>query len=276
MRTGSNWLADIFGKSSSDSSENFSASELLSNDPLIFYWRMIFLLEHIYNADEAVVETFKNIYNPNNFFLDARSNHIIKVKINKQKPYHKNLLKIFQKIIYEKKLNFVFKIFPEHLLNNGLVIDDIENMSDYIIINYRNDMLSSYISESKAMLSGRWSSTETTKEYQDRIYWNMDHYNSYVQYTLKEKISILENYFKQIKKPCIKISYESIHNHNCQIDKINFIRQQLMNVDKNFNWTFNENNIFAKQNNTKNIEDNFYNKDEFLRDLPSIKRFIYE
>lgn len=261
QRTGSSWLCDILSGENS-----IGIQEIFSKDPMLFSYTLSLVLNKIYKVKPSIVNAFNKIYNINNFFVNTSNYNQIKKNILNNKPYSIDLLKDIQNISYNNNYNLVFKIFPEHL--DSVSLDQILDISDYILINYRNNLLDSFISEKKSLLSQRWTSLQVERQYLEKIEWNEKEYTSYV-----DKVIFSIDYFLKNTKEHVLISYEKIHE--CQ-NKIDYINMTIQNFYKDFDWKFKDKSILEKENYITKIEDNFLNKEDFLRSYRYIRKKIYE
>ena len=160
------------------------------------------------------------------------------------------------------------KIFPEHI--EQLSLKEIINLSNYIVINYRNNLLESFVSEQKSIISQRWTSLQTERPYLEKIEWNEKKYISYVDKT----INILNLFLNSIEnKKYTLISYEDIHYN---IDKNKMIINKLKTIYNDFDFKLKNSSVLKKENYINNIEDNFINKEDFLLSYPNIQKYIYE
>jgi hypothetical protein len=262
QRTGSSWLCDTLS-----GQNTIGIQEVFSKDPLIFLYTFSQILNSIYNIDNNIINVFKNIYSPKNFFIDPTTYIKIKNKILKNKPYNIELLYSIQDIVYKNNNNLVFKIFPEHL--DDISLENILNISDYIIVNYRNNLLDSFVSEKKSFISQRWTSLQTERKYLEKINWNKEEYNIYKDKT----INILNNFIQKMNKKYVMIAYENIHQSN---NKINYIYETIKNIYPDFIWNFKNESMLKKENYLLNIQDNFLNYEEFLLSYNDIKTKIYD
>jgi len=249
------------------SDDALSLYEPFSKDPLSFFYTLHYLLKNVYRVDDEILNTFVKIYNYSNFFIDSNSFAKLISRIIKNKPYSIKLLKKIQQKIYEIQKNVVFKVFPEQI-NEDILLKNIIDISDYIIINYRNNLLESFISEQKSLISHRWTSLQKERPYLEKIQWNEKTYNDYISKT----INSLDYFLKNANKKYVLISYEQIHQSN---NKIKAIDACIKNIYPDFTWNFKEVSFFSKENYIINIEDNFINKEEFLLSIKNIRTKIY-
>lgn len=262
-RTGSNWLCDTFS-----GQDSISLYEPFSKDPLAFFYTLFFLLKDVYKVDNEILDAYVKIYNYSNFFIDPSSYTKLMHRILEKKPYSIGLLKTIQNKFYQIEKNMVFKIFPEQI-EDDISLEKITNLSDYIIINYRNNLLESFISEQKSLISHKWASIQTERKYLEKIEWNEYAYTQYV----KNVIASLNYLIKNINKEYVMLSYENIHK---SINKTDYICNTIKKIYPNFKWNFKQQSVFSKENYITNIEDNFLNKEEFLKSINNIQTKIYD
>ena len=144
---------------------------------------------------------------------------------------------------------------------------------DNLIVTYRENILSTYISEVKANINNIWyvsqhSNIDRLSESQDlKIEWNKQHYlqrcNSIIFWSKK----LYKVYQKFNKNKCI-VKYETLHQ---QENKLQYL-QEIYDRNK-INIKISEHRFAPtiRQSTDKNIEDNFTNPKEFLRDYDAIK-----
>jgi hypothetical protein len=252
-RTGSTWLCDTLGGYGSQ-----SINEPFHPDPLQFYWILKPIIKNI-GVNDVIIDIFSKIYNPSN----------LKINILNKDLYSINLLKCLQEFYYKYEKNLIFKIFTEHI-KNFIDYDEIFKISNFIICLNRKSLVDSYISEKKAILSNRWTSLDANL-YLEKIFWDPNEYNFYIDKILK-KIDKIECFCKNInEEKIIKLSYEEIHSLQTNKEKIDLINKKILEKDPNFKWSYNEESIFKKENYIKNIEDNFINSEDFLKDIKKLQ-----
>lgn len=263
QRTGSSWLSDILS-----GSNTINGGEIFCKDPLQFAPTVISILSKIYNINPSIINTLHKIYSISNFFVNPNNYIQIKNNILAKQPYSAELLYEMQNLVYTHGYSFVFKIFRNHLDSANLL--DILNISDYIIVNYRNNLLDSFISEQKSFISQRWTSTQTNRKYLEKIQWYENIYKKYVDKTILDLNYFVEN----INKPYVMLAYEDIHKSN---NKVEFIRSKMKHIYPDFVWDFKTTSVFQKENYINQIENNFLNKEEFLQSYKNLDRiYIYE
>jgi len=261
QRTGSSWLCDIMADG-----QTISLQEIFSKDPMLFSHAMSLILNKIYEVEPNIINTFNKIYSTSNFFIDPITYIKIKNNILEKKPYSIDLLKNIQNIIYKKKYNMIFKIFPEHL--DMVSINDILSITNINIINYRNNLLDSFISEKKSLLSQKWTSIQKERKYLEKIKWDEKEYIKYCDIVINKL-----NYFQNNINKYVLISYEEIHTNK---NKNEFIKNKIKYIYNDFDLNFKRNSILEKENYIINTEDNFINKEEFLLSIKNIRTKIYE
>jgi hypothetical protein len=273
-RTGSTWLCNVLDPKN-------GTHEIFCEDPMLFIDTLIDLCKNFYHIDESIINTISKIYSPENFFIDPIRYREIMGKIVNKKPYSINLFYSIKNIYQQLNKNLLFKIFPPQFLKFDISPIDILNSSDYLIYNYRNDILRSFISFKKAMLTGQWTSThETTRKNlgnnTTRIYWDENEYNQYKNYILNTH-SQFYNIFTLFNKPKISISYEELHeDFSTNENKFEYIRQKLklahivLDCHPCYLQKQNKYNIY---NNAESVVSNY---ESFYDSLPRIKTKIYE
>lgn len=269
-RTGSTWLMDLF-----NCEDSISIGEPFSDDPTLIYYNLIRIFNMNKILNKNIINVFSKIYHPNNIFTNPQQFTEVKRKMLNSNPFNfEYLLGLLEEIKKAKKNFIAFKIFPSHIKNN-ITIEKIISISDVIIFNYRNNLLDTYISHFLATESGAWFKSTNFREsnYNEiKLMWNINKYINYTNHVIQNKFLFFKNIFDTIKKKKILLSYEQIHNASNFLDKI----QNLNNLFKSKDLILqlsNQEDIF-KQNN-RNYEEIFINKEEFLQDLPKIRKFIY-
>jgi hypothetical protein len=256
-RTGSGWLSGLF-----DTQNCISIHEIFSDDPLLWLAKCEQIFTKIYNIDSSLLNFLSSIYNYNNLFLDIATYNKLKNKIIDNNIYSEKTLQLFINLCKEHNINLVFKLFPQHLkyLNNSFLYNNI----DYLILNYRQDLIKSYYSLEKARVSGIWFNDQNIRQKnQIDIEWNENLYKIYVNNTINS-IRTLKNIYDNYKQNKFIISYEELHeNKLCDtyLKKRNYIQNKLYNND--INMSLNNKEYFSKQNN--NII--FNNQSDFIESL---------
>jgi len=242
-RTGSGWLSSVF-----DVQNTISLHELFSDDPLLWMSKCYKILAKIYNVDTELMNFLLSVYHYNNFFIDTNNYNNIKNNILKKNIYNQSILKLFINICKKNNYNLVFKLFPQHL--KYISIDFLYDNIDYIILNYRQDLIKNYYSLEKAMATGVWFSDQKNRQNTNNnteIKWDETKYNIYVNQTIKN-IELLMNIYKNFNKTKCIISYEQIHEKEFlnNKEKIEFL-QTILHIE-NLSLPVQNNEYFLKQN----------------------------
>jgi len=258
-RTGSTWLCTAL-----NTHQTWCVFEIFSRNPALYYWNMLALLKIKDNIPLSAIETFKKIYYPKNLFTDAKSFAKIKQNMLAKEPFSIDLLKDFQSEAYDQDRNFCFKVFPEHL-NNHIKIQDIIEISDHIIVNYRSNVLETFLSWKIAIKTGAWSSRDIVDpSIQDlRIIWNKEEYDVFYR-------RIVENINLWLKVSSNKnrtiLRYEDIHSHQNHEDKIEFLQKKFRETNLN-DLELNYSNDFKKQIDYSSFDNLIENYSNFQNDL---------
>lgn len=266
-RTGSGWLCQAF-----NAEQSISVHELYSEDPTIFLLNTYKIYKEIYKIDPVLLSLIYKIYDSNNFFIDNNVNKIIKQNMLAKNLYSLDTMLHLKSICTSNGYNFIFKIFPQHLQSNKIDIKDILSKVDYVLINYRKNILKSFISLSMANASGEWYSKQKRIDKITKIVWDE---NAYIRYynSIRNKIYSLLDIQNQHSK-AISICYEELHENpelTTHDHKISYLQNI---IDKNsINMPINNLSFFDKQNNRPTIEEYsefFINPTEFLTSVKHI------
>jgi hypothetical protein len=245
-RTGSGWLCNAF-----DTQDYISTHEIFSDDPTLFFLNTQKLLAKIYKVSPYLLSTLCKIYHTDNFFIDNQTYIAIKNKIlSNNNLYSIELLTEIKNICNQHYYNLVFKFFPQHIQKN-ITIKDIENICNIIIINYRKNILKTFISLEIAKTTGVWYSKQKRIVAPKKIIWNEKQYLAFYQ-----RINNILSDFEKIDSHKIYLSYEELHENvdlvNNQ-DKINYLQNKLKL--KHIDISLNNINFFEIQNNKKTLEE---------------------
>ena len=265
-RTGSNWLCNAL-----NSDKVYCAGEIFCDNPLVSYWQFKFLLEKLC-VSSPIIKTFAAIFHQNNFHIDPEQIENLKTRIKQKNPYSIEFLDAFRDFVFKLDMSLLYKIFPSHL-NESITIDRIIDRSDYVIINYRQNLIETYISYKKALLYDDWSITN------NRLLEDPDYYSRSKQITWDDReylnfckniLSYLNLWQQQIeKKPSIVLSYEEIHNSSDKLNKLSSVIN---------NWglqiPINTNILYLKQSQYTNVENNFENIDDYRKSIKNIPQYI--
>jgi hypothetical protein len=253
-RTGTTWLCTAL-----NTSQTWCIFEIFSRNPALFYWNLLTYMKLGECVPQPIIETFEKIFNPQNLFVDALSHTKIKNAMIASKPYTNSLLKSFQEAAYSKNRMLCFKIFPYHFDEN-VNVESIISLSDYVIINYRSNILETFLSWKLAIKTGAWSSLDK----QDRfavptVAWDEKEYLSFY-----ERIVEYVKYWQEISKnkPNIILCYEDIHNENhTDIDKALYVKEHIKNMGLDMEVSFK--NHFQKQRDYSDLSKTISNFDDF-------------
>lgn len=256
-RTGSGWLSGVF-----DTENAISVHEIFSDDPLLWFMKCQQIFKKIYTVDQNLLNFLSSIYHYNNLFLDVISYNQIKHKILNNNIYSEQVLKLFIDICKKHNKNFIFKLFPQHIkyISKEFLYDNV----DFMILNYRQDLLKNYYSLEKARVSGIWFKDQENRQKSDiDILWNENLYNTYEKNISKNIMKLKDIYNNFRNNKCI-FSYEEIHENkllNTYQNKIQYIKNKINDIS----FDFNNKEYFLKQNNSIN----FINQSDFLKSLES-------
>lgn len=256
-RTGSGWLSGVF-----DTENAISVHEIFSDDPLLWFMKCQQIFKKIYTVDQNLLNFLSSIYHYNNLFLDVISYNQIKHKILNNNIYSEQVLKLFIDICKKHNKNFIFKLFPQHIkyISKEFLYDNV----DFMILNYRQDLLKNYYSLEKARVSGIWFKDQENRQKSDiDILWNENLYNIYEKNISKNIMKLKDMYNNFRNNKCI-FSYEEIHENkllNTYQNKIQYIKNKINDIS----FDFNNKEYFLKQNNSIN----FINQSDFLKSLES-------
>jgi hypothetical protein len=171
-----------------------------------------------------------------------------------------------------KKLNkgSILKVLPLSLINNPKLLDLIKN-SDLCIKFYRKNVLETYISQKKAVITGAWSHKESKQKNIDKtkikIIWDIQDYMTYYHNMVKSYNYLFKNNEMEFQN-CVSINYEDIHsNELTNQEKLDYIKNIIYQVNPEI--VLGDNPILSemiKENpQPSNIEDNFINPEDFIK-----------
>lgn len=154
------------------------------------------------------------------------------------------------------KKNIVLKIIPSHAswLDENKIIPIIDNL-DFLIFNYRKNLLDSFISLEKAKITGRWSSIN--HEYRDlKIKWDEKRWGEYLSASI-DSLNFILNIYNKFQRKKHMVCYEDFCKNKSRFDYLSDIFEDQI--------VLRENSICLKKQRKENIlEDNFINPLEFL------------
>lgn len=256
-RTGSGWLSGAF-----DTEDAISIHEVFSDDPLLWFMKCQQIFKKIYTVDQNLLNFLSSIYHYNNLFLDVITYNQIKHKILNNNIYSEQVLKLFIDICKKHNKNFIFKLFPQHI--KYISKEFLYNNVDFMILNYRQDLLKNYYSLEKARVSGIWFKDQENRQKSDiNILWDENLYNTYEKNISKNIMKLKDIYNNFRNNKCI-FSYEEIHENkllNTYQNKIQYIKNKINDIS----FDFNNKEYFLKQNNVIN----FINQSDFLTSIES-------
>jgi LPS sulfotransferase NodH len=254
-RTGTTWLCTAL-----NTPQTWCVFEIFSRNPALYYWNLLTVLRQSDTLPKEMIDCYQKIFNPQNLFVDVLSFAKIKQNMLASDPFSMNLLKSFQQEAYSQNRNFCFKIFPEHF-DDQIRFNDVINLSDYIIINYRNSILETFLSWKLAIKTGAWTNLDKkdTSNQDCKIVWNEQEYMSF--YTkIKNNLDFWKNNTQN--KPTIVLQYEKIHAHSSNEEKALFVKSELEKIGlKNFDVSLS--NKFKKQTDYFDLSSIISNIDEF-------------
>lgn len=219
-RAGTTWLCTAL-----NTPQTWCVFEIFSRNPALYYWNLLTVLRRSDSIPEVMVDSYQKIFNPQNLFVDSLSFAKIKQNMLASNPFSIDLLRSFKQEAYNRNSNFCFKIFPEHF-DDKIKFDEIIKESDYILINYRNDILQTFLSWKLAIKTGAWTSLDKTDTSltDTKILWKESEYLYFYDKT-KENIDFWKTNIKD--KPIIILEYEQIHSHGSNESKSLFVKEKL-------------------------------------------------
>jgi hypothetical protein len=164
-----------------------------------------------------------------------------------------------------KNILWKFMAWYHSILN--LNINNMFESIDYLIINYRKNTIKQWISSVKAMQTGEWITENKSINYTTKILWNKKDYLCFLDYTEKNHQLMKINFNKFNKNKTI-ICYENLSDPNN--GGVSYLNSKFQKA--NINLPINDSILIQRQSDpNKPLEDNFFNKQEFLKDYDSIK-----
>jgi|LakMenE18May11ns_1017448.scaffolds.fasta_scaffold9907929_2 hypothetical protein len=257
-RTGSNWLGDIlYGNNS------LYMAELFCRDYLEFFRKISDLLV-VSNIEDDIIKTFNQIYDRNNFWINREIHNNLSIFYRNKKIYSMDLLDAFKRQAYKLNKNFIFKFFFEHETTD-IPLEKIIDSCDIIIVNYRKNLVHSYISLKKAIIDDQWSNTldNNFKLLDTQVIWNKIEFLQY-KYNIVSNLEKTINILNRKNKDYIKICYEDLHSLNL-LDKKQYIQKILPNFILKDTETFLK-QTFDPDAHIKSIS----NLDDYLNDIKLI------
>lgn len=202
---------------------------------------------------------FDNFFGKTSFSNDFKKNNL---DFNKFLNF-KNLLN------NKMKINFIMKIFYDHIYFKKFLMKEIIECFDFIILNYRKNLLEQWISLNLATLTDTWQVFGSKRQEPKvvKIKWSKDNFVKFSKRINKE----YKNYCKILyNKKHIKICYEkSLKNKNYEF----FLKEKIQKINLNIEPM--RMGFKMIRNPHMEISENFFNKNEFLKDYNSIKKHIF-
>lgn len=160
--------------------------------------------------------------------------------------------------------------------NNNIDLESILNYADNLIVVYRSNLLSTYISETKALQNNIWYIDKNAN--MDKLQASKDFKIEWDKNDCLERCLCVKNWtdkmfevYEKFNGPKCIVDYEILHR---QEDKLQYL-QELYDKNK-INITTNPDKFVPtiKQSKDQNIEDNFTNPEDFLRDYDEVKDML--
>lgn len=259
-RTGSNYLQSILA---SDSSYH-NLYEFFNSH----YWTILdvmSLMSKIWKIDMDKDECIE--------YLSGAISYLDSGILNKNMLNMKKFVKVKKYFNNVHNLGIIFKVFHNNIYHNNLDKDHLFDECDYMILNYRNNLLLRWISETIATQSNSWITYDSKQTSSIKIHWNKSEFIDNAEKMSKIYSRMLDNYML-FDKPKVIISYEKLHvNH----DKNMYLRDILNRNKIEINIENIENLTLPKKQSsqTADLADHFNNPEDFLNDLDSIKDLCY-
>lgn len=180
-----------------------------------------------------------------------------------QQPFSIDLLKDFRQEAYNQNRNFCFKLFPQHL-DDSIKIEDVMALSDYVIVNYRANILETFLSWKIAIKTGAWTSRDKKDpSVQDnKVWWDRKEYETFYNRIIDHInlwFTVTQNRNRLI------LRYEDIHSHSTHIEKIEYLQQRLLEISLDLE--LNNKDEFQKQIDYLGLNDIIENYNDFTSDL---------
>ncbi len=160
---------------------------------------------------------------------------------------------------------------------SNINIEEVLSVCDTLIVPYRKNALSIYISDKKAWsnhiyyIDSKGVNQNRLKESQDfKILWDKEEYISTFNHLDSNHQYMFEIYNKFDGAKCV-VNFEDLHSKDDRVQYLQYLYDQ-----NDINVTINEKifNPTVKQSKDQPLEDHFTNPEEFLQDLPNIPVFL--
>jgi hypothetical protein len=163
--------------------------------------------------------------------------------------------------------NILWKFMAWYHSSFNLNIHNMFDTIDYLILNYRKNILKQWISSIKAKKTGEWITDKKFINHDTQILWNKVDYLNFVAYTEKHH-SFMKMHFGEFNKSKTIICYENLSDPNN--GGVSYLNSKFQKA--NIDLPINDSILIQRQSDpNKPLEDNFFNKQEFLKDYDSIK-----
>lgn len=153
----------------------------------------------------------------------------------------------------------------------SLDICTIFDSIDYLVLNYRKNILKQWISLIKAKQTGEWITENKSINYNTKIVWNKTNYLYFVDYTEKNHQLMKINFDKFNKNKTI-ICYENLSKADRGGYSYLYNKFQEADISLPINHAV---SIQRQSNPNQSLEDNFLNLQDFLDDYSSIENKIF-
>ncbi len=186
--------------------------------------------------------------------------------------------------------NTAHKLFPQNTTfiptqhgyrkeqKTNINIEEVLNICDTIIVPYRKNALSIYISDKKAWsndiyyIDSKGVNQNRLKESQDfKILWDKEEYLSTFNHLDSNHQYMFDEVYQKFNGAKCVVNFEDLHSKDDRVSYLQYIYDKNninVKIDREkFNPT-------VKQSKDQPLEDNFTNPEEFLQDLPNIPVFL--
>lgn len=186
--------------------------------------------------------------------------------------------------------NTAHKLFPQNTTfiptqhgyrkeqKTNINIEEVLNICDTIIVPYRKNALSIYISDKKAWsndiyyIDSKGVNQNRLKESQDfKILWDKEEYISTFNHLDSNHRYMFDEVYEKFDGAKCVVNFEDLHSNDDRVSYLQYIYDK-----NNINVKINREkfNPTVKQSKDQPLEDHFTNPEEFLKDLPDIPIFL--
>lgn len=254
-------------------------STLLSSDARYYFLNEFFTpygTENIERHFKILSQVFSKHYNKTHYinYFKVLTKCIENNDFNKM---HNSISTEMFDIIQHYAYNFLdkgvlVKIFDNHLTGQNISYDQLMPKIDAIILNYRRNILLTYISLEKAFVTEQWFVADKQNIKDAKILWDKQKFINFVKHCINRYNTIYQIY-KNINRPKVVINYEDMHSSS---DLKKYIQNKLDDAKIDIRITFDNILLPIKQSQQYDTYENyFHNKDDFARDFKSIEDYIY-